>query len=315
MSQATALCIAGPTAAGKTELALDIASRHRAEIISVDSAMVYRGLDIGTAKPSPAMRAGVPHHLIDIRDPHEMYSAGEFRRDAIGLIERIQAAGRLPILVGGTLLYFRALMRGLAPLPGADEKIRAQLDARAAAEGWPALHAELARVDPEAAARIRPADRQRIQRALEVHAISGQPISKLQVQNLSPPDVRFLSFAVLTADRQALYRSIEDRFDDMLAAGLLDEVRRLRALPGMHRDLPAARAVGYRQLWAHLDGHCGLEEARLRAITATRRYAKRQLTWLRSESAFEGLGPGASAELDRALSQAGDFDAKIGTSG
>jgi tRNA dimethylallyltransferase len=311
----TALCIAGPTATGKTDLALAVADRCPVEVISVDSAMVYRGLDIGTAKPAPELRERVPHHLIDIRQAHETYSAGEFRRDALRLIDRIHASGRLPVLVGGTLLYFRALMRGIAPLPHADERVRAEINARAAELGWPALHEELAQVDPAAAAKIGTTDRQRIQRALEVHTVTGRPISELQRDNPPPPDVRFLAFALVTLDRPSLHARIEQRFDQMLADGLLDEVRRLRSLPGMHSDLPAARAVGYRQLWAHLDGEFDLEEARSRAITATRRYAKRQMTWLRSEGGFQRLERGTVAALDAALSPAGGLDAICGSSG
>lgn len=280
--------------------------------------MVYRGLDIGTAKPSRQVLASVPHHLIDIREPQASYSAGEFRRDALALITRIHAAGRLPLLVGGTLLYFRALLRGLAPLPAAAPALRALLDARGEAEGWPALHAELAKVDPDAAARIAPTDRQRIQRALEVHAITGRPISELQRENPPAPGIRFLCFALLPMNREALYAHIAERFDRMLEQGLLDEVRALRALPGMRAGLPAMRAVGYRQLWAHLDGACTLAEARDGAITATRRYAKRQLTWLRSESQFQRLEQGPAAAPDAVLRQpslAGALDAISGSSG
>lgn len=318
MSLPIALCIAGPTAAGKTALALDIAERVPVEIISVDSAMVYRGLDIGTAKPSRQVLAAVPHHLIDIREPQEGYSAGEFRRDALALIEQIHTAGRLPLLVGGTLLYFRALMRGLAPLPAADPDLRAALDARGEDEGWPALHAELAKVDPAAAARIAPTDRQRIQRALEVHAITGRPISELQRENPPAPEIQFQRFAVLTMSREALYARIAERFDQMLDQGLVEEVRALRALPGMRAGLPATRAVGYRQLWEYLDGACTLAEARARAITATRRYAKRQLTWLRSDTGFTRLDQGRAATADevvRQLSLAGALDAISGSSG
>jgi tRNA dimethylallyltransferase len=318
VNEPTVLCIAGPTAVGKTALALDVAKRLPVEIISVDSAMVYRGLDIGTAKPSRDVLDRFPHHLIDIRDPQQAYSAGEFRRDALALIERIQAAGRLPLLVGGSLLYFRALMRGLAPLPRADPELRSALDARGAAEGWPALHGELAAVDPQAAARIAPTDRQRIQRALEVHTIAGRPISELQRENPPAPEIRFLCFALLTVSRAELYARIAERFDRMLEQGLVEEVRTLRALPGMRADLPAMRAVGYRQLWEHLDGACTLEEARGRAVTATRRYAKRQLTWLRSDAAFRRLAQGSAAtadELVRQLSVAGALDALCGSSG
>jgi len=314
----TALCIAGPTAAGKTALAIDIAARLPVEIISVDSAMVYRGLDIGTAKPSQDVQATVPHHLIDIREPQQSYSAGAFRRDALALIENIHAAGRLPLLVGGTLLYFRALLQGLAPLPDADPQLRAALDARAEVEGWPALHDELAKVDPQAAARIASTDRQRIQRALEVYAIAGRPISELQAENPPAPGIHFLRFALVSTSREALYARIAERFDQMLETGLVHEVQQLRKLPGIHADLPAMRAVGYRQLWAHLEGACTLAEARTRAITATRRYAKRQLTWLRSDPGFRQLEPGGGApaeEVMRQLTLAGALDALSRSSG
>ncbi len=284
-----ALCLAGPTGIGKTAVSLALAERLPLEIISVDSAQVYRYMDIGTAKPGPAERARVPHHLIDIRDPWESYSAGDFRRDALRLITEIHARGRLPLLSGGSLLYFRALLRGLAPLPAASPAVRARLDAEAAERGWPTLHARLRSIDPDAAARIEPTDRQRIQRALEVWELSGEPISRLQLRRPEPPALRFLAFALLPADRAALYAQIERRFDAMLAAGFADEVRRLRALPRLAAGAPALRAVGYRQLWAWAAGQCSLSEARDQAVTATRRYAKRQLTWLRSEPGFRAL--------------------------
>jgi len=315
VTRPTVLCIAGPTAAGKTNLALEIAARYPVEIISVDSAMVYRGLDIGTAKPSIDERRRVRHHLIDIREPEERYSAGNFRQDALALIRQIQARGCLPLLVGGTLLYFRALMQGLAELPPGDPKIRSALDARAETEGWPALHAELKLVDPVAAAKIAPTDRQRIQRALEVHAISGRPISDMQRDNPPPPAIDFLAFAFVPVEREILYRRIEARFDQMLRDGLLNEVRGLLARPGMRADLPALRAVGYRQLAEHLAGECGLDDARQQALTATRRYAKRQLTWLRAEPRFQWLGAGAAAEVDKALSRRGQLDALSGSTG
>ncbi|RMF94724.1 MAG: tRNA (adenosine(37)-N6)-dimethylallyltransferase MiaA [Gammaproteobacteria bacterium] len=287
-----ALCLAGPTGIGKTALALALAERLPLEVISVDSAQVYRHMDIGTAKPGPAERAQVPHHLIDIREPWERYSAGEFRRDALRLIGEIRGRGRWPLLAGGTLLYFRALQRGLAPLPPADAALRRRLDAEAAARGWPALHARLREVDPAAAARIEPADRQRIQRALEVFELTGEPISRLQARHPEPPPVEFLSFALLPADRAALYARIERRFAAMLAAGLADELRALHAMPELDGSAPALRALGYRQLWDWADGRCTLAEATARAVTATRRYAKRQLSWLRSEPGFRALPAG-----------------------
>lgn len=280
----------GPTAAGKTGLAAALARRLGAEIVSVDSALVYRGLDIGTAKPSPGLRAEIPHHLLDLLDPTEAYSAGRFRRDALAAMAEIRDRGRLPILVGGTMLYFRALQRGLAPLPQADPALRAVLDADAARRGWPALHAELARVDPVAAARIRPGDSQRIQRALEVWRLSGIPLSTLQATQSRPPEGwRFLKIALAPPSRETLHAAIEVRFMEMMAAGFLGEVARLHARGDLHAGLPAIRAVGYRQLWAWLEGEYGIDEAVRRGIVATRRLAKRQMTWLRAESGLHWL--------------------------
>lgn len=278
-----AICLMGPTATGKTAAALEIARRFPVGIISVDSAMVYRGLDIGTGKPSATVLAAIPHRLVDIRDPLERYSAGDFVRDARAAVREISARGLVPLLVGGTLLYFRSLFGGLAEMPGADPAIRAALDARGQRDGWPALHAELARVDPEAAARIRPGDRQRIQRALEVHALTGQPLSVLQKRGAGADGIRFTRIAVVPPDRAILHRRIEERLRAMLDAGFIDEVAALRRLPGMTADTPSMRAVGYRQIWQHLDGAYGRDEAELRVLAATRQLAKRQLTWLRRE--------------------------------
>jgi len=280
-----ALCLLGPTAAGKTGVAVALARAHPVDVISVDSAMVYRHMNIGTAKPSPALRREVPHALIDIREPWESYSAGEFAADARRLITASHAAGRTPLLVGGTLLYFRALQQGLAPLPGADAEIRRELDATARSGGWPALHRELSAVDPLAAARIAPQDRQRIQRALEVYRLTGEPISALREARPEAPGVKFFSIALVPGDRAALYERIEKRFAKMLDAGFIDEVSRLRRMPEMAYSPPSMRAVGYRQIWAHLEGETDRGEAERRALVATRRYAKRQLTWLRSEQA------------------------------
>ncbi len=282
-----AVCIAGPTASGKTDLALELAGHLPVEIISVDSAMVYRHMDIGTAKPSAVVRAQLPHHLIDIREPWQRYSAGMFRTDALDLILRIAEAGKLPVLVGGTGLYFRALQRGLARLPEADPVLREQIDAEARERGWPALHRELADIDPVAAVRIQPADAQRIQRALEVYRLTGVPISRLQRSVTPSPDIRFLSFALLPGDRQILHARIEQRLHAMLEAGFVAEVRSLLELPDMQPDTPSLRAVGYRQIAGHLRGEYGLDEAIRRAVVATRRYAKRQFTWLRSEPEFQ----------------------------
>jgi len=290
------VCLTGPTACGKTELALALAQRVPLEIISMDSALVYRGLDIGTAKPSPATRGAVPHHLIDILDPTESYSAGRFARDAGALIDEIRSRGRLPLLVGGTLLYLRALRDGLSPLPRADRAVRAELDAQAAELGLKALHERLRRVDPAAAARIAPSDRQRIQRALEVHALTNRPISELQRADDERKRPAVLAIALVPESRAELALRIERRFDAMVAAGFLSEVERLRARGDLNADMPAMRAVGYRQLWAHLDGRCTWEEARAKAIVATRQYAKRQLTWLRGDTRIEPW-PALAADL------------------
>jgi tRNA dimethylallyltransferase len=277
------LCLAGPTAAGKTAAALAIAEalapQGGVEVVSVDSALVYRGMDIGTAKPSPAERAAVPHHLIDVIDPGESYSAARFVAEARALIAAIRARGRLPLLVGGTMLYFKALFDGLDELPPADPAVRAALDAEAAERGWPALHAELARVDPTTAARLPPGDTQRIQRALEVWRISGRPLASFH-GNSDRTTARPPLIALEPGDRAWLHARIATRFEAMLAAGLLDEVRGLRARGDLHARLPSMRCVGYRQAWEALDsGELGtLPE---RGIAATRQLAKRQLTWLR----------------------------------
>lgn len=295
MIASPAIVLMGPTAAGKTGLALELARAVPAEIVSVDSALVYREMDIGTAKPSPALRTEVPHHLIDLLDPAEAYSAGRFRRDALAAMQATRARGRVPILVGGTMLYFRALLRGLAELPEADPELRAELDERAARSGWPALHAELARVDPRSAARIRSGDSQRIQRALEVWHLTGTPLSGLQETVAAGPDGwRFLKLGLVPASRQQLHKAIEQRFQNMMAAGLLAEVERLFGRGDLHAGLPSMRAVGYRQLWAHMAGECGLDEAVRDAITATRRLAKRQMTWLRAEPDLQWLDSAAA---------------------
>ena len=284
-----AIAVMGPTASGKTAFAIELARRHGGEIVSVDSALVYQGLDIGAAKPDAAERAGVPHHLLDMRQPWQPYSAAEFAVDARAAIEGILARGKLPVLAGGTGLYFRALLEGLAPMPEADPALRAALAAEAVQRGWAALHADLSRVDPAAAARIGPGDAQRIQRALEVFALSGRPISAWQ-RDRPPPrlPLRVLKLVLAPGERATLHARIARRFDAMLQAGFLDEVRGLRALPQLRGhpaplDLPALRAVGYRQAWEHLDGASSAAEFRDRAIFATRQLAKRQLTWLRGE--------------------------------
>jgi len=284
-----AIALMGPTASGKTAAAIELARRHGGEIVSVDSALVYRGLEIGAAKPNQAERAGIPHHLLDLRDPWQSYSAAEFAADAAAAVRDIVARGRLPILAGGTGLYFRALLQGLSPMPEADPALRAQIAADADALGWPALHAQLARVDPAAARRIHATDPQRIQRALEVYRLTGKPISHWQAQpGVARLPARVLKLVLAPAERALLHARIERRFDLMLAAGFLDEVRRLRALPQMAGvaaplDLPAIRAVGYRQAWQFLDGQGTAAGFRDKAIFATRQLAKRQLTWLRGE--------------------------------
>ncbi len=278
-----ALMLMGPTAAGKTAAVIELAKLVPLEIISVDSAMVYRGLDIGTAKPPLAERAGVTHHLIDIRDPAEIYSAGEFRRDSLGLIDEIGSRGRLPVLVGGTMLYFNVLLHGLADLPEANAEIRRSLDDEAGRVGWPAMHHRLAELDPDAAAKIRENDAQRIQRALEVIEITGRTISSFHRQTVMEPAANFLKIALWPEDRQLLARNISERFDRMMAQGLLAEVESLYQRDELHADLPAMRSVGYRQLWQYLSGETELERAVENAKVATRRLAKRQLTWLRAD--------------------------------
>lgn len=286
--------LAGPTGAGKSAWAIRLAEEAPVEIVSVDSALVYRGLDIGTAKPSAAERARVPHHLIDICDPAESYSAGRFVQDALSCIRDIHARRRVPLLVGGTMLYFRALLRGLAPLPQAAAERRRSIDARAVSEGWPALHAELRRLDPEAASRIGPSDRQRIQRALEVCYETGEPLSELQKRTVSPlAAAPVWEWALVPAERARLHERLERRFYSMLQGGFLEEVRALHARGDLTASLPALRAVGYRQLWSHLEGEIGLEEATRRGVAATRQLAKRQLTWIRSERSLQWLDPDA----------------------
>ncbi|MEP0203765.1 MAG: tRNA (adenosine(37)-N6)-dimethylallyltransferase MiaA [Halioglobus sp.] len=269
----------GPTASGKTDLAIELAKALNGELISVDSALVYRGLDIGSAKPD------YPHHLMDIRDPAEPYSAADFVSDAVPLIERIVAEGKVPILVGGTMLYFKALLDGLNDMPAADSIVRVQIEAEAEREGWPALHAKLLEVDPASAARIHPNHSQRLARALEVYRTSGIPMSDWQSKQQTAPlpaeQFRLLQIALCPQDRAVLHERIALRFEQMMAAGFLEEVRQLHQRDDLDADLPAIRAVGYRQLWEHLEDEVGLEAAVERGIAATRQLAKRQLTWLR----------------------------------
>lgn len=298
----------GPTASGKTELAVELVEQFPSDIVSVDSAMVYRGMDVGTAKPDAALLARAPHRLIDIRDPAEAYSAAEFVADAQREIAAIHAAGRVPLLVGGTMLYFRALEHGLSPLPAAESAVRAQLSARAEQAGWPALHAELAQADPAIAARLHPNDGQRIQRALEILTISGEPPSALQQRDTAPArDWTPLKLAIAPGDREQLHARIRKRFDAMLAAGFLAEVEKLRSRPDLHLELPAMRAVGYRQLWQYLDGSQSYETAVERGVIASRQLAKRQLTWLRRDNEIawlNGSSPQVSDDACRRLQQA-----------
>ncbi len=276
-----ALLLMGPTASGKTRLALEIARQIPVEIVSVDSAQVYRGMEIGTAKPSAAERAAVPHHLIDLIDPDDAYSAARFCADAERAMAEIASRGRLPLLVGGTMLYFKSLREGLSLLPQADAALRAELDAEAAERGWPAMHAELARVDARSAARINPNDAQRVQRALEVFRITGKPMSSFTGAR-SPTPLRSLAIALVPLDRALLHRRIEARFRAMLEAGLVDELAQLRSRYRLHAELPSMRSVGYRQAWQHLEGALDAHGLLHQGIYATRQLAKRQLTWIRS---------------------------------
>jgi tRNA dimethylallyltransferase len=277
-----AVLILGPTASGKSALALEIARRWSSEIVSVDSAQVYRGMDVGTAKPDAAERRAVPHHLIDIVDPTQAYSAGRFRDDALRLVREIHGRGRLPLLVGGTMLYFRALTHGLAELPPADAALRREMEEDAGRRGWPALHADLAAVDPAAAGRIEPTDAQRIQRALEVWRVTGRPLSSFHGPTAGALPFEALRIALEPSERAALHQRIARRFHEMLRAGLLAEVEALRARYTLHAALPSMRAVGYRQAWDTIVGAAPAATLEARGVAATRQLAKRQLTWLRA---------------------------------
>jgi tRNA dimethylallyltransferase len=308
------ICLAGPTASGKTAAALAVARAYPVEIISVDSALVYRGMDIGTAKPSAAELASVPHHLINIRDPLQAYSAAEFVQDAQNLIQDIAARNRLPLLVGGTMLYFKALFDGIDPMPPAQPALRATIEAEAQHKGWPAMHAELAQVDPVTAARLAPADSQRIQRALEVYRASGLPISHFHARSAAPAPSTVPLISLEPLDRAWLHARIAQRFDAMLAAGFIDEVRALRARGDLHADLPSMRCVGYRQAWETLDGLWGMDSLRERGIAATRQLAKRQITWLRAmpqRQVVDGQADNATEQVLNAVERliAGDAQA------
>ena len=307
-----AIFLMGPTAAGKTDLALELARALPCELISVDSALIYRGMDIGTAKPGRATLAEFPHRLIDIRDPAESYSAAEFRADALAAMAEITARGRIPLLVGGTMLYFKALLEGLADMPSADAQVRAELEARAAAEGWQALHRELMAVDPESAARIHPNDPQRLIRALEVFRVSGLTMTAhrerqaAQNPNGSAPGggqfpYTVAQLAIAPAQRQVLHERIAQRFGAMLEQGFVAEVERLRQRGDLHPGLPSIRAVGYRQVWDYLEGGVSEAQMRERGIIATRQLAKRQFTWLRGWADIEWLDSLACDNLTRAL--------------
>lgn len=292
-------CLLGPTGSGKSALAMALAEALPLEIVSMDSAQVYRGMDVGTAKPTSAERARVPHHLVDVIDPHQRYSAARFRENAIAAIREIRARGRLPLVVGGTMLYYRALAEGFDDLPEANPEVRAAIDAQAAREGWPAVHAELAKVDPATAVRLQPTDAQRLQRALEIWRLTGRPMSAQIGTRASSAPVALRAFAVPTPDRAALHARLAERFDAMLAAGLVDELRELRVRFPLLPELPSMRCVGYRQAWEFLEGRCSAAELRERGIAATRQLAKRQLTWLRS---FRGVEEATPDALRRALS-------------
>ena len=300
-----AVLLMGPTGAGKTDLALALAERLPLDVISVDSAMVYRGMDIGTAKPRADVLARTPHRLVDILDPAQSYSAERFRRDALRELADVERGGRSALFVGGTMLYFRTLQRGLARLPDADPELRARLDARAAREGWPALHAQLAEVDPQAASRIHPHDAQRIQRALEVYELTGTPLSALHsaAPEAEAPLRHWLKLALAPADRNVLHQRIARRFDQMLEGGLIDEVHRLHARGDLDLHKSSIRAVGYRQLWPHVRGDVPRSAAVQAAIVATRQLAKRQLTWLRAESGVSWLDSEDRGRYTRALEQ------------
>jgi tRNA dimethylallyltransferase len=297
----------GPTASGKTDLAIDLCQRFPCDIISVDSALVYRGMDIGTAKPNAETLQRAPHQLIDIRDPEESYSAGDFVRDATSAINVSIANGRVPLLAGGTMMYFRALSEGMANLPAADDAIRKQIDSEAERDGWPALHTELAKVDAAVAARLNPNDSQRIQRALEVYRISGKPLSAWQSgAKAGAPAANYIKVALQIEPRELLHKRIAQRLDQMIENGFEEEMLRLRSRPGLIRDCTSMRSVGYRQFWSYLEGDYSLQEARDRSLYATRQLAKRQLTWLRSEKSVFSLDPleaGSSATISAYLAQ------------
>ena len=297
--QRTAILLMGPTATGKTDLAISLCKRFPCDVISVDSALVYRGMDIGTAKPDAETLARAPHRLIDIRDPEESYSAGEFIRDAYREMDDILAAGRIPLLVGGTMMYFRALTEGIAELPSADHQVRQAIDVEAEEAGWPAMHEQLQEVDPAIAKRIQPNDKQRIQRALEVYRSSGTPLSAWQRESAPQrDDFRYLKIGLNIEPRSLLHARIAERLDRMIETGFIDEMKALRQRPGLTADYPSMRSVGYRQFWQYLDGEYSRDEASDRALFATRQLAKRQITWLRSENEIFLVNPLEAGTID-----------------
>ncbi|MGR5149867.1 tRNA (adenosine(37)-N6)-dimethylallyltransferase MiaA [Photobacterium alginatilyticum] len=293
-----AIFLMGPTASGKTDLAIRLRQQLPVELISVDSALIYKEMDIGTAKPDARELSLAPHRLIDIRDPAQSYSAADFRADALKEMADIVAAGRIPLLVGGTMLYYKALLEGLSPLPAADPEIRAEIEREAEEKGWQALHEELVRIDPVSGARIHPNDPQRLSRALEVFRISGKTLTELTKTQGEALPYKVHQFAITPKDRAVLHQRIEQRFDKMIEAGFEQEVRALYERGDLHPDLPSIRCVGYRQMWEYLDGKCDLDEAVFRGICATRQLAKRQITWLRSWKDLTWLD---SSDVDKAL--------------
>ena len=302
-----AILLMGPTASGKTDVAIALSEQFPCDIISVDSALVYRGMDIGSAKPDAEVLARAPHQLVDIRDPEDSYSAGDFVRDARQAIAASFANDRVPLLAGGTMMYFRALTQGIAELPEASKALREEIDQQAERDGWPQLHAELAKVDPESAARLNPNDSQRIQRALEVFRVSGKSLTEWHADATpADNDIDFVKIALQVEPRERLHQRIEQRLDAMIAAGFEIEMQQLRARPGLNRDSTSMRSVGYRQFWAYLDGDYSLQEARDRTLFATRQLAKRQLTWLRSEPdlfSVDALEAGATATISSYLKE------------
>ena len=301
MNKLPVITLMGPTAAGKTALAIELCQVLNTEIISVDSALVYKGMDIGTAKPSAQEQAQAPHHLIDIIDPAQSYSVAEFRADAIKLIDDFHQRGKVPILVGGTMMYFKGLIEGLSPLPEADAEIRAVLEREAEQKGWPALHQQLKEIDSEAAAKISENDSQRINRALEVYRISGKTMTQLQQSKQDALPYQFHQFAIAPSDRKVLHERIEKRFEIMLDEGFKNEVLALYQRKDLHPDLPSIRCVGYRQMWEYLAGECDYNEMVFKGVAATRQLAKRQLTWLRGWQDVTWLDTDSQENLQRVL--------------